>query len=118
MNDRAQDSMASQARQDATIPQRDEVLTKLRAFLHERGAAYGLEALGCFGSVARSEATASSDVDVVFRASPAAKLTLFDLALLQEELALLLGHRVDIVELRQGMSARLRERLEREASYA
>ncbi|WP_129676792.1 nucleotidyltransferase domain-containing protein [Candidatus Chloroploca sp. Khr17] len=45
-----------------------------------------LEALGCFGSAARSEATADSDVDVI--------------------------------ELRNGMSARLKERVEKEAAYA
>ncbi|NCC34444.1 MAG: nucleotidyltransferase domain-containing protein [Chloroflexia bacterium] len=102
----------------STVPQRDEVLAKLGAFLRERGETYGLEALGCFGSVARSEATADSDVDVVFRTHPAAKMTLFDLALLREELVALLGRSVDVIELRNGMSARLKERVEKEAAYA
>jgi len=104
--------------QDATIPQRDDVLRKLRAFLAERGEAYRLEALGCFGSVARSEATAQSDVDVVYRAHPDAKLTLFDLALLRDELVTLLGRPVDLVELRDGMPPRLKQRVEKEATYA
>ncbi|MFO8038220.1 MAG: nucleotidyltransferase domain-containing protein [Sodalinema sp.] len=103
---------------DARIPQRDEVLLKLRTFLRDRGEAYGLEALGCFGSVARSQATANSDVDVVYRAHPAAKLTLFDLALMQEELVALLGYPVDLIELRNEMPPRLKQRVEKETAYA
>lgn len=101
----------------ASVPQRDEVLAKLRTFFRDRGEIYGLAALGCFGSVARSEATAQSDVDVVYRPQPTARLTLFDLALLREELVMLLGRPVDLIELHQSTPLRLRERVEREAVY-
>lgn len=99
------------------IPQRAEVLAQLGAFLREHGEAYGLEALGCFGSVAREEARADSDVDVVYRARLDAKLTLFDLALMREELVARLGRPVDLIELRDGMPARLKERVERDVAY-
>ena len=100
------------------IPQRDDVLAKLGAFLREHGEAYGLEALGCFGSVARQEARANSDVDVVYRVRPEARLTLFDLALIREELVAQLGRPVDLIELRDGMPIPLKERVETEATYA
>lgn len=96
---------------------REEVLAKLEAFLSERGATYGLAALGCFGSVARREAGVDSDVDVVYRVLPQAKLTLFDLALMREELVERLGRPVDLIELREGMPQRLKARVEREAAY-
>lgn len=96
---------------------REEVLAKLAAFLSERGAAYGLAALGCFGSVARREAAIDSDVDVVYRILPQAKLTLFDLALMREELMERLERPVDLIELREGMPPRLKARVEREAAF-
>lgn len=77
-----------------------------------------MQALGCFGSVARGEATAGSDVDVVYRVAQSARLTLLDLALLREELMERLGRPVDLIEFRAGMPARLRERLQQEAVYA
>lgn len=97
---------------------REEVLEKLRAFLAERGDAYELQALGCAGSVARGEAMADSDVDVVYEVTPSARLTLFDLALFREELMERLGRPVDLIEFRAGMPARLRARLQKEAVYA
>jgi predicted nucleotidyltransferase len=100
------------------IPQRDEVLSKLRTFFNERRAVYQLEAIGCFGSVARSTATADSDIDVIYRPQAEAKLTLFDIALLREELVNLLGRPVDLIELHQSTPRALRERLEKEAIYA
>ncbi|USR92217.1 nucleotidyltransferase domain-containing protein [Phormidium yuhuli AB48] len=103
--------------QDVSIPQRDEVLATLRSFLRDRGETYRLEALGCFGSVARSQATAKSDVDVVYRPQPRAKLTLFDLALMHEELVARLGRPVDLIALHPSTPLRLKERIEQEVVY-
>jgi hypothetical protein len=102
---------------DMLIPDRTDVLAKLSDFLRDRGEAYGLQSLGCFGSVARREAREDSDVDVVYRVDPEVKLTLFDLALMRDELMARLGRPVDLIELREGMSAQLRARVEREAAY-
>lgn len=99
-------------------PNRAEVLNKLRIFLVQRGPTYGLRALGCFGSVARAEATTESDVDIVYQLDASTCMTLFDLALLQQELMDLLGHSVDLIEFREKMPKRLRDRLEKEAIYA
>lgn len=103
---------------DVGIPQRDEVLARLRSFLRDRGEAYRLEALGCFGSVARQEANADSDVDVVYRVRSSSHLTLFDLALMREELVARLGRSVDLIEWRDTMPQSLKARVEKEAIYA
>jgi len=104
--------------QNPDIPNRDEVLSKLQSFLRDRGEAYQLEALGCFGSVARQEANADSDVDVVYRLRSSSDLTLFDLALMREELVARLGRSVDLIEWRDAMPQSLKERLARAAGFA
>ena len=48
--------------QNAKIPCLEDVISKLETFLSDRGSAYGLSALGCFGSVARQQATSLSKV--------------------------------------------------------
>ena len=45
-----------------------EILTRLRTFKERREAEYSLQSLGVFGSFARGEAKADSDVDIVFDA--------------------------------------------------
>lgn len=97
---------------------RTDVLAKLKTFLVQRGHAYGLLAIGCFGSVARSEATSESDVDIVYQTNSSTCITLFDLVLLRDELMDLLGRPVDLIEFRENMPAKLRDRLEKEAIYA
>jgi uncharacterized protein len=46
---------------------RKEILKILREYKKEYAMEYGILALGVFGSVARNEALAESDVDVVVR---------------------------------------------------
>lgn len=104
--------------ENADIPHLHQVVSILGDFLRERGAAYGARALGCFGSVARREATADSDVDVVYVAEPSARHTLFDLAMLRDELVARLGRPVDLVEFREEMSPGLKQRVQREVVYA
>jgi predicted nucleotidyltransferase len=96
---------------------REDVLKTLGEFLAMRGQHYSLDVLGCFGSIARDEGMADSDVDIVYQVTPSARLTLFDLALMRDELIDLLGHPVDLIEFREQMPVRLRERLRQEAIY-
>jgi uncharacterized protein len=65
-----------------------------------------------FGSVARGDNTGASDVDLLV--TPHAGCSLFDLGGLLEDLQDLLGCRVDLVT-EDGLKARLRERVLREA---
>jgi len=93
---------------------RAAVLEDLRRFKQARGADFRLNWLGVFGSVARDEAGAESDVDIVFETDDP---NLFRTAHLRQELEDWLGCPVDIVRLRPKMNAALRERILREARY-
>jgi len=94
-----------------------ELTARLRGFMQQRGTAYGLIEIGYFGSYARGEADARSDVDVVYRMDPTAKPTLWDLATMREELEQTLERPVDLIEMRPRLPAPLRERIQREARY-
>jgi predicted nucleotidyltransferase len=73
---------------------------------------YGARKVRVFGSVARGEADASSDVD--FLVELEAGRSLLDLGGLQFELEALLGHKVDVATER-GLKPRMRDRVLREA---
>ncbi|MCI0493227.1 MAG: nucleotidyltransferase domain-containing protein [Planctomycetes bacterium] len=88
--------------------------TRLREFKEQRGAEYHLLALGYFGSYARNEATAESDVDIVFESeSP----NLFRTSSMRQDLVEWLGRPVDVVRLRRMMNPRLKARIQKEAVY-
>lgn len=92
----------------------DEVLGILRKRKLDFEAAYGVIAIGIFGSLARGEATPESDVDVVVKMT---KPDLFSLVHIKEDLEDACGRRVDIVHYREKMNAFLKDRIEREAVY-
>ena len=83
-----------------------------RAEVLRLAAKYGATDVRVFGSVARGDADASSDIDFVVRMSPGRSL--FDLGGLLMDLQDLLGRRVDVVTER-GLRPRMRERVLREA---
>lgn len=60
---------------------------------------YGVAELAVFGSVARGEATAASDVDLLYVLEPGARLG-FAINALEDELATLLERPVDLVSKR------------------
>jgi hypothetical protein len=92
----------------------EQLREKLRAFKAQRGAAHHLLALGYFGSYARNEATADSDVDIVFDTDAP---NLFRTVRLWEELSEWLGQEVDIVQLRGLPDSRFKVQVAREAVY-
>ncbi len=63
--------------------------------------------LGLFGSVLRDDFRPESDVDVLVEFEPEAQVGLFTLMDIQDELAALLGRRVDLVP-RQGLKRVIR----------
>jgi uncharacterized protein len=75
-------------------------------------AKYGARNLRVFGSVARGEADANSDIDILVDLEPGRSL--FDLGGLLYDLQDLLQTKVDIVT-EQGLRPRIRERVLREA---
>jgi predicted nucleotidyltransferase len=90
----------------------DERLKEKRAQILRLCATYGAREPRVFGSLARGQADAGSDVDFLVEMEPGRSL--FDLGGLQYELERLLGRPVDVVTVR-GLKARLRERVLREA---
>lgn len=82
---------------------RDEVLTILRANRRRLGAEFGVASLQLFGSVARNEAHAASDVDLLVEFNrPVGYFGLFQL---QNHLTELMGTSVDL-----GTPASLKQR--------
>jgi predicted nucleotidyltransferase len=87
---------------------------RLRAFMEQHGAEYHLLSLGYFGSYARNEATADSDVDIVFETDVP---DLLRTSCMLQDLRQWLGRDVDVVRLRGTMNPRLKARIEKEAVY-
>jgi uncharacterized protein len=96
--------------------ERDRVVAKLREHEPELKSA-GIVRLSVFGSVARGEASAQSDVDLMGDFDRAKELTLFDMAGLELMLAEILGTRVDLAD-RQMLKEPVRVRAESEAVLA
>jgi len=84
---------------------------------HQEGWArrFHLRRIGLFGSTARNEATATSDVDVWVELDP---LTPFATVHLKRELEALLQRPVDLVRLRERMNPALRQAILREGVTA
>jgi predicted nucleotidyltransferase len=76
--------------------------------------ASGVTALYLFGSIARGEASAKSDVDVIVDYDPASAFDLVDLADIRQRLAARLVAKVDVVT-RKGLHRRIRDEVLREA---
>jgi predicted nucleotidyltransferase len=74
----------------------EQVIATLRAHEPELRQA-GIRRLSLFGSVARGDAEADSDVDLVVELDPAAQIGLFALGALERRLADLVGRKVDLL---------------------
>jgi predicted nucleotidyltransferase len=90
----------------------DHALAILRA--HERALkARGVSHAAIFGSLARGEARADSDVDVMIELDPDAHVSLFGFAGLQIAIEELMGTRTDLVQ-RQALKPAIKARAEAE----
>jgi uncharacterized protein len=78
------------------MPTAERVIATLRAHEAELRQA-GLRSLCLFGSVARGEGRADSDVDLAAKFEPAAQMDLFRLTALERHLGELLGCPVDLL---------------------
>ena len=75
---------------------------------------YGITKIGIFGSVARNNARANSDIDIVVEMQP----DLLKRVRLKAELEEIFGRSVDVVRYWEGMNKYLKSRIDREAQYA
>lgn len=90
----------------------EQLLKEKREEILRLCAEHGARNVRFFGSIARGEADAQSDVDFLVEMEPGRSL--FDVGGLQYELERLLGRPVDVVTER-GLKARIRDRVLREA---
>jgi predicted nucleotidyltransferase len=93
--------------------QQEEVLNVLRKHKQMLSTKYGVSRLGIFGSVARGESTASSDIDVVVEMPP----DLFQMVHMKEELEQLLSTSVDLIRYQKYLNTLLKRRIDAEAIY-
>lgn len=89
-----------------------EQLQAKRIEILQTAACYGAYNVRIFGSVARNEANAESDIDFLVEMEPGRSL--LDLGGLLMDLQTLLGCNVDVVT-EEGLRSRIRERVLREA---
>lgn len=92
---------------------RDDAIRLLRARETELRAR-GVHHLALFGSLARGDARADSDIDVMLDIEPGRKFSLFDLASVHAVLQDELGRETDVV-IREDLRPEFRARLERDA---
>lgn len=91
---------------------RDDVLSKLLTQYQELAGQYGIASLFLFGSVARDEARADSDVDLLVEIKH--PIGLFEFIELQQRLETLLGCKVDL-STRRSLKIHLVDQVLREA---
>ena len=92
---------------------RDEAIDRLRGHA-DQFRAHGVTGMYLFGSAARGEETASSDIDVFYDYLQDGHFSLFEMMELQEEVEDVLRAKADVVP-RNSLHRRIRDRIEREA---
>jgi predicted nucleotidyltransferase len=93
-----------------------EYLRLLKQFKETKGASYGIQKIGLFGSVARGEQKEGSDVDVCFEGKA---MGLFLMARLKSELEALFGTTVDLLRMRKQLDGSvLKESVMQDIIYA
>ncbi len=92
---------------------RERVIATLRAHEQELKAS-GIVRLSLFGSVARGDASAESDIDLMAEFDPSKQFSLLDMAGLENRLADMLGVPVDLAP-SKSLKDGIRERATREA---
>jgi len=95
-------------------PHKDKILSILREIAPVLSERYGVTRIGIFGSVARDDASGTSDVDIVYEMS---RPNLFTVVHLKDELENIFHCPVDLVRYRERMNPFLKKRIEKESVY-
>lgn len=92
---------------------REEYLTILRNHADELKHCFGIRSLCLFGSVARGEHQAGSDVDICVEMAS----SFYQLVSLKQQLEALLGCSVDVIRMNRNMSPFLKNEIEKDGVY-
>jgi len=95
-------------------PEKEKILSILKNISPALMERYGVSRIGIFGSVARDQASESSDVDVVYEML---KPNGFTAVHLKDELEKNLNYPVDLVRYREQMHPLLKKRIDKEGIY-
>jgi uncharacterized protein len=95
---------------------KEDALSILRRYEGDLRAR-GVRRVALFGSLARGEAGAGSDIDIMIEVEPEARITVFDYADLKEYIAGLFDAPVDVVS-RDSLKPYLRSTATADAIYA
>jgi hypothetical protein len=93
-----------------------DILARLREYEHalrERGVTHA----ALFGSIARNEQNAESDIDILVDLDPEVVATMFDYAGVKDYIAGLFDQSVDVID-REALRPRVRPRAAADAIYA
>jgi predicted nucleotidyltransferase len=94
---------------------KEEYLSALRVFRQQYGAQYGIRTIGIFGSVARDEQHADSDLDVFVELEEKDLFVLFDI---RDAIQACCHCPVDLIRLRKDLRTVLLKQIEKEGIYA
>lgn len=95
---------------------RDTILQKLKDCEADLRA-HGVMHAALFGSVARNEQRAESDIDIMIELDPAARVTMYDYVGIKEYIEGLFSEPVDVVN-RDGLKPTVRPKATADAIYA
>ena len=90
-----------------------QTLRKAEAELRAKGVIHA----GIFGSVARGEQGADSDLDIIIDFDPLAPITVFDYVGVKDDIADLFEHPVDVID-RRGLKPELHQPVSHDLVYA
>lgn len=93
---------------------KDEIIQKINLEMPSLREKYQVEKLGVFGSVARQEDTAQSDVDILVEFKT--PVGFFQFIRLENHLTQLLGRKVDLIS-KKALKEAIREEVLKEAIY-
>ena len=92
-----------------------EYLAILRSFMQKHAEKYGILSMGIFGSVARGEQHAGSDLDVFVELKDPDPFIMFDI---KEELERICNCKIDLLRLRKNLRSLISQRIARDGIYA
>ncbi len=90
-----------------TLDEIKQILQTQKPYLAER---YGISEIGVFGSYARREQTADSDLDILVEFEEPIRIDLFDLVNLENYLSEVIGIKAD-VSIKQNLKRRIGQRI-------